>query len=94
MTGILGCLQLGFMQQAYAIWLYCFKEEEEDKVSDAKEIIGRMRKMKAGEREMTSSWEYFGSRTKPCAESGINGGSCDSRAEGVFPWLGCPSQLE
>lgn len=61
MTGILGSVQLGFMQQAYAIWLYFYKEE--DKLSDEKEIIGRMRKMKAGECEMTGSWEYFGSRT-------------------------------
>lgn len=39
-----GCLQLGFLQKACAIWLYFI---EEDKVSDAKEIIGRMRKVKA-----------------------------------------------
>lgn len=93
MTAILRCLQLGFMQQVYAIWLYSFIEEE-DKVSDGKEIIGRMRKMKAGEYEMTDNWEYFGSRTKPCAESDTNGSSCDSRAESVFPWIGSPSQLE
>jgi len=58
------------MQYAYAIWLYFFIEEE-DKVSDEKEIIGRMRKMKAEAREMTGGWERFGSRTKPCAESDI-----------------------
>lgn len=63
MTGISGCVQLGFMQRACAIWLYFFIGEGEDKASDAKEIIARMRKMKAGECEMTGSWEYFGSRT-------------------------------
>lgn len=63
MTDISGSVQLGFMQRAHAIWLYFFTEEGEDEVSDAKEIIARMRKMKAGECEMTGSWEYFGSRT-------------------------------
>lgn len=54
-------------------------------MSDAKEIIGRMRKMKAEECDMTGGWEYFGSRKKPCAESDINCGSCDSRAKSIFP---------
>lgn len=83
MTGILECLRLGFMQWAYAIWMY-FPTEEEDKVSDSKETIGRMRKMKAKECEMTGRLEYFGSRTKPCAEGDINLGSCDSRVRSVF----------
>lgn len=54
-------------------------------MSDAKEIIGRVRKMKAEECEMTGSWEYFGSRTKPCAEIVISRGSCDSGEKSIFP---------
>lgn len=53
-------------------------------MSDAKGIIGRVRKMKAEECEMTGSWEYFGSRTKPCAEIVISHGSCDSREKKHF----------
>lgn len=40
--------------------------------------------MKAKECEMTSLLEYFGSRTKPCAEGGINLGSRDRRVRSVF----------
>ncbi|KAM9388237.1 T-cell surface protein tactile [Phaethornis superciliosus] len=45
--------------------------EEQDKVSDATEIIERMRKVEAKECEMIGSWEYFGSRTKPYAETPV-----------------------